>query len=326
MRVLALLAVLSASLDPSGQPGGLRIVVIEGEGAVNIIQQKTAVAPLVEVRDRNNLPVPGAVVTFTIEGGTNAAVAGGAQTVTVTTNAAGRAAMTAINPVGSGTFQIHVQAAFQGQTAAATIAQTNVLIAGQAAGVAAGAAGGGLGVGAIAGIVGGIGAGAVLAVTAAGGGDADSGGTSTTPTPTATTPTPTPTPTIDPAVTAAAGLYTLQQINGASLPALSVASPPNPCPGFTDSGTLTLRTNPQTFTLNERSHIECRNGAGDSFNSNADGNWSLQGGTITFTTQGSDRFNLGPGLLSGSTLMFAFDAPHANTGNPALRVNSVWRK
>ena len=27
---------------------GLKIVVIEGEGAVNIIQQKTAVAPLVE--------------------------------------------------------------------------------------------------------------------------------------------------------------------------------------------------------------------------------------------------------------------------------------
>ena len=146
MRVLALLAVLSASLDPSGQRGGLRIVVIEGEGAVNIIQQKTAVAPLVEVRDRNNLPVPGAVVTFTIEGGTNAAVAGGAQTVTVTTNAAGRAAMTAINPVGSGTFQIHVQAAFQGQTAAATIAQTNVLTAApavQATNAAAGAAGGG---------------------------------------------------------------------------------------------------------------------------------------------------------------------------------------
>jgi len=62
-------------------PSALRIVVIAGEDAINIIQQKTAVAPLVEVRDRNNLPVPGAVVTFTIEGGTNAAVAGGAQTV-----------------------------------------------------------------------------------------------------------------------------------------------------------------------------------------------------------------------------------------------------
>ena len=38
--------------------GGLKIVVISGEDAVNIIQQKTAVAPVVEVRDRNDLPVP----------------------------------------------------------------------------------------------------------------------------------------------------------------------------------------------------------------------------------------------------------------------------
>jgi hypothetical protein len=40
----------------------LRIGVVAGEGAVNIIQQKTAVAPIVAVRDRNNLPVSGATV------------------------------------------------------------------------------------------------------------------------------------------------------------------------------------------------------------------------------------------------------------------------
>ena len=54
---------------PPAQPGGLRIVVIEGEDAVNIIQQKTAVRPIVEVRDRNDLPVAGASVLFTIGGG-----------------------------------------------------------------------------------------------------------------------------------------------------------------------------------------------------------------------------------------------------------------
>ena len=47
----------------------LKIVVIEGEAGVNIIQQKTAVKPVVEVRDRNNLPIPGVLVTFSIEGG-----------------------------------------------------------------------------------------------------------------------------------------------------------------------------------------------------------------------------------------------------------------
>src|ERR1700685_1731831 len=43
---------------------GLRIVVLEGEDGVNIIKKKTAVKPVVEVRNRNNLPVGGAVVTF----------------------------------------------------------------------------------------------------------------------------------------------------------------------------------------------------------------------------------------------------------------------
>ncbi len=51
MKILALVTALLVSF---AQPGGLKIVVIEGEGAVNIIQQKTAVSPLVEVRDRNN--------------------------------------------------------------------------------------------------------------------------------------------------------------------------------------------------------------------------------------------------------------------------------
>src|SRR5688500_11228988 len=50
------------------QVGGLKIVVIEGEDAVNIIQQKTAVAPLIEVRDRNDLPVAGVPVTFSVAG------------------------------------------------------------------------------------------------------------------------------------------------------------------------------------------------------------------------------------------------------------------
>jgi len=60
----------------------LKIVVISGEDAVNIIQQKTAVAPVIEVRDRNNLPVSGATVTFAVSGN-GATFAGGAQTLTV---------------------------------------------------------------------------------------------------------------------------------------------------------------------------------------------------------------------------------------------------
>ena len=137
----ALLAVAGAGTAAAQQNAGLRIAVISGEDAVNIIQQKTAVAPLVEVRDRNNQPVAGAIVTFSIEGG-KAATFGGASTLTVATNAAGQAAVTGLTPSAAGAFQIQVSAAFQGQVATATIAQTNVLTAAQAA-AASGSAGGG---------------------------------------------------------------------------------------------------------------------------------------------------------------------------------------
>ncbi len=128
--MLALTPFVGGASQPATGP--LRIVVIEGEGAVNIIQQKTAVAPIIEVRDQNNLPVAGATVTFTIQGGKTAVFAGGSQTLTVTTNAAGRAVAAAVNPLSSGTVQIQAAAAFQGQTAAATITQTNVMTAAQA--------------------------------------------------------------------------------------------------------------------------------------------------------------------------------------------------
>ena len=139
-RIAALLLTfLAATL--SAQAGGFKVVVIEGEDAVNIIQQKTAVRPVVEVRDRNNLPVPGVLVTFSIEGG-KAATFSGASTLTVATNAAGQAAVTGLTPSVAGAFQIQVSALAQGQVVTATIAQTNVLTAAQAAAASAATSGG----------------------------------------------------------------------------------------------------------------------------------------------------------------------------------------
>src|SRR5690349_4665840 len=135
--VPALAVVLAVALGSPlhaavAQQPGLRIVVVSGEDAVNIIQQKTAVAPVVEVRDRNDLPLAGVPVTFTLGGGNTAAFAGGVRTITVTTNAAGRAAASGLTPLGNGTVQINASAAFQGQTATATITQTNFATAAQA--------------------------------------------------------------------------------------------------------------------------------------------------------------------------------------------------
>ena len=138
---LPIAIVLAGVLATQAQSSSLRIVVIEGEDAVNVVQQKTAVRPLVEIRDRNNLPVPGATVTFTIGTGQPAAFAGGVQTLTVTTNAAGQAAAGGFNIVGAGSVQIQVQAAYQGQLATAAISQTNYATA--AAAAQAGAGGGG---------------------------------------------------------------------------------------------------------------------------------------------------------------------------------------
>ena len=182
---LALGSVLTLEVE---QASSLRIVVLEGEGAVNIIQQKTAVRPLVEVRDRNNLPVAGASVTFSIGGGgSGAAFAGGMQTLTVTTNAAGQAAASGLNALSSGAFQIQVQAAYQGQIATAAISQTNFATAaaatqagasaggGTTTGATGGAAGGGGGIsGTTLGIVGAaVAGGAVAATQVAGQGEKD---------------------------------------------------------------------------------------------------------------------------------------------------------
>ena len=113
------------------QPAALKILVVTGEDAVNIVQQKTAVAPVVEIRDRNDQPVAGAAVRFAIRSGK--ATFGGPKTLTLTTNAAGRASVTTLTPTGTGLVQITATASFQGQTAAITIAQTNVATAAAAA-------------------------------------------------------------------------------------------------------------------------------------------------------------------------------------------------
>lgn len=161
------IACLASAVLIGQQPSeNLRIVVIAGEGAVNIIQQKTAVAPVIEVRDRNNLPVSGASVTFSV-GGNGATFGASGSTLTVTTNGAGQATAAGFTPSAAGTVQINVTAAFQGvSAAAATITQTVFATAAQAAAAGAGA---GAGIGASgAGAAGGAAAGGGISMTTIG--------------------------------------------------------------------------------------------------------------------------------------------------------------
>ena len=186
----AMAAPSSADGSETRQDEGLRIVVLEGEDGVNIIGQATAVPTLVEVRDRNDLPVSGASVVFLLGEGGTATLNAGLSQVAATTNALGQAAVT-VNPIANGVVQLQVSAAFQGQTATAVVAQTNFATLAEAAaagagatvragggggtpsagGAASGGAGGGLGTGAIVGIAAAA-VGAVIAgVTLGGGGD-----------------------------------------------------------------------------------------------------------------------------------------------------------
>jgi len=118
----------------------LKIVILEGEDSVNIVKQKTAVQPVVEVRDKNNLPVSGAAVLFALPAsGPSGVFANGATTITVVTDSAGRATVTGLQPVGTGSFNISVTAHAAGHSGSISIKQTNIAEA--AVGAAAAAAG-----------------------------------------------------------------------------------------------------------------------------------------------------------------------------------------
>lgn len=129
------------SFAAAQQGGGLNIVVVEGEGAINNIRQRTAREPIVQVEDRNRKPVAGAAVVFMLpDQGASGVFPNGSRTLTVMTDEKGRAVARGLRPNNvAGEMRIRVTASHQGQTAGATITQTNVL-----AGAAAAAAGGGL--------------------------------------------------------------------------------------------------------------------------------------------------------------------------------------
>ena len=140
MRCLALLLALSIPATSQVAPM-LNLVVVEGEGQINNIKQRTAREPVVQVEDENHKPVAGAAVAFTLPtNGAGGTFANGAHTLTVTTDTQGRAIAHGLKPNGvRGQFQIHVTASMNGVTASAVITQTNAILTAAGA-VAAGAA------------------------------------------------------------------------------------------------------------------------------------------------------------------------------------------
>ena len=146
MRYLSLLltALLATPAMPRAlaQETGLKLnlVVVEGEGAINNIRQRTAREPIVQVEDENHKPVAGAVVVFTLPSqGAGGTFTGGQHTLSVVSDSQGRAVAHGLKPNHvQGQYQIHVNASFGGQTAATAITQSNILAAAAGGAVAAG--------------------------------------------------------------------------------------------------------------------------------------------------------------------------------------------
>jgi hypothetical protein len=122
------LLLFNATLSAQGRPG-LKIRVVDGEGAINNIQLGSGREPVIEVRDENDKPVAGAKVTFSLpERGPGGTFFGASRNLSLTTNEQGRAAGNGFRPnLQEGRFQIQVTAAAGDQTATAVINQSNIL-------------------------------------------------------------------------------------------------------------------------------------------------------------------------------------------------------
>ena len=109
-------------------PPKVQIVVAEGEGVINNVNERLTHEPAVQVQDQNQKPIAGASVVFFLPTqGPSGAFSDGSKTLTLTTDAQGRAVARGIKLNGvAGQMQIRVTASSGGQTATAIITQTNI--------------------------------------------------------------------------------------------------------------------------------------------------------------------------------------------------------
>ena len=123
------------------EPKQLTISILEGEGAINNIKQRTAREAIVQVQDENHKPVAGVAVTFFLaDHGASGVFSNGSRSMTVLTDTNGQAAMRGMVPNNmAGKMEIRVSARLGNLNADATITQTNA--AGAAAAGGAGISG-----------------------------------------------------------------------------------------------------------------------------------------------------------------------------------------
>jgi hypothetical protein len=125
--VCAGLIFLMLAAPGGAQTAGLKIVVQEGQGAINNIQQHRAKEPVVQVLDADGAPVVGASVSFLLpDNGAGGEFADGAHMLAVITDDKGQAVARGLRPnEAAGEFQIRVTASYHGETASVAITQIN---------------------------------------------------------------------------------------------------------------------------------------------------------------------------------------------------------
>lgn len=117
----------AAASSPAARtkPGGLHILVLEGQNAVNSIVTGSAISPLVQVLDVLDRPVVGATVTFEVLPTGPGGAFGNGPVATVKTDYNGQATAEFTPNRTAGTFIIKVTASFNGETAQTRINQAN---------------------------------------------------------------------------------------------------------------------------------------------------------------------------------------------------------
>ena len=129
--VLVIYSFLQSAVAPAQTPG-IKIVIVEGQGAINNIPQRRAKEPMVQVQHEDGEPVVGATVTFLLpDSGPGGTFADGARMLNIQTDAKGQAVGRGLKPnATAGRFLIRVNVSYHGETASTTIAQINAIPAG----------------------------------------------------------------------------------------------------------------------------------------------------------------------------------------------------
>ena len=130
MRPSFLISILGGylfALSAASQTSPMKIVAVEGQGAINIVNKGTERNLTVRVEEKYGVPVQGIPVTFTLPGsGPSGYFKNRARSVTVHTDAGGYAVVRGFRPNKLvGRYAIEARAAAPGGPITASIPQTN---------------------------------------------------------------------------------------------------------------------------------------------------------------------------------------------------------